>query len=97
MSIFKKKSSMTSEDTTSIAVGRLADDIVCLQVDKENAISSFRRTANELADINKHLGAKIQFFDSIIAMLSEQSKTAKQMVEDNLAVRDKILDIIGGE
>ena len=97
MPIFKKKSHISSEDATSVAIGCLADDIVCLQADKENAISSFRRTANELADINKHLGAKIQFFDSIIAMLSEQSKTAKQMVEDNLAVRDKILDIIGGE
>lgn len=97
MPIFKKKSHISSEDATSLAVNRLADDIVCLQADKENAISSFRRTANELADINDHLSTKIQFFDSIVAMVSEQSKMAKQMVEDNSAVRNKILDIIGGE
>lgn len=74
---------------------RLVNDINCLQTDREDALSSFRMTANNLADINIHLNQKIQFFDGIVEQIAAQSKMAKQMVADNEAVRGKILDIIG--
>lgn len=74
---------------------RLVNDINCLQNDREDALSSFRMTANNLADINNHLNQKIQFFDGIAEQIATQSQMAKQMVSDNEAVRNKILDIIG--
>lgn len=74
---------------------KLVNDINCLQNDREDALSSFRMTANNLADINVHLNEKIQFFDGIVEQIAAQSKMAKQMVADNEAVRGKILDIIG--
>lgn len=90
MPIFKKAHKST-EKITITAMEQLVNDINCLQSDREDALSSFRMTANNLADINIHLNQKIQFFDGIV----EQITTQSQMVADNDAVRNKILDIIG--
>ena len=95
MSIFKKKPHESTENITITAMEKLVNDINCLQNDREDALSSFRMTANNLADINVHLNQKIQFFDDIVEQIAAQSKMAKQMVADNEAVRGKILDIIG--
>lgn len=95
MPIFKKKSHESAENITINAMERLINDIDCLQNDKEDALSSFRMIANNLADINIHLNQKIQFFDGIVELISAKSKMAHQMVADNEAVRGKILDIIG--
>lgn len=95
MPIFKKKPYKSTENITITAMERLINDINCLQNDREDALSSFRMTANNLADINIHLNQKIQFFDGIVEQIAAQSKMAKQMVADNEAVREKILDIIG--
>lgn len=95
MPIFKKKPHKSTENITITAMERLVNDINCLQNDREDALSSFRMTANNLADINIHLNQKIQFFDGIVEQIAAQSKMAKQMVADNEAVRGKILDIIG--
>lgn len=94
MPIFKKFRKST-EIITINAMEKLVSDITCLQNDRENALSSFRRTAENLASINIHLGQKIQFFDGIVEQITAQSQMAKQMVADNDAVRNKILDIIG--
>ena len=95
MPIFKKKPHESTENITTTAMERLVNDINCLQNDREDALSSFRMTANNLADINIHLNQKIQFFDDIVEQIAAQSKMAKQMVAGNEAVRGKILDIIG--
>lgn len=95
MPIFKKKVHKSTEKITITAMEQLVNDINCLQNDREDALSSFRMTANNLADINMHLNQKIQFFDGIVEQITAQSQMAKQMVADNDAVRNKILDIIG--
>lgn len=95
MPIFKKKSHKSTEKITITAMEQLVNDINCLQNDREDALSSFRMTANNLADINIHLNQKIQFFDGVVEQIATQSQMAKQMVSDNEAVRNQILDIIG--
>ena len=93
MPIFKKKPHESTENITITAMEKLVNDINCLQNDREDALSSFRMTANNLADINIHLNQKIQFFDDIVEQIAAQSKMAKQMVADNEAVRGMIATV----
>ncbi len=86
----KTTKAMISQMTT-----RLAGDINTLSTQRENAVSTFRRTANELETINTNLRQNIAEFDELMKFISEQRGSAEQMVSDNERVKGKILEIIG--
>ena len=95
MALFSKKKYLTSTDETTLAINRLADDILVNTQRRENALSSFRRTANELADINEQLTTRKAFYETLTATLTDQKSQTDKMIADNEAVRKKILEIIG--
>lgn len=95
MALFSKKKYLTSTDETTLAINRLADDILVNTQRRENALSSFRRTANELADINEQLTTRKTFYETLTATLTDQKSQTDKMIADNEAGRKKILEIIG--
>ncbi len=86
----KTTKAMISQMTT-----RLAGDIKTLSDRRENAVSTFRRTASDLDTINANLRQNIAEFDDLLKFISDQRGSAEQMVSDNERVRGKILEIIG--
>lgn len=94
---FLTRRNRPADEDATIAINRLADDIVLLTGRREDAISSFRQTANELASVNEQLDARNSFYESVINTIMDQKKQAEQMKADNTHVRSKILEIIGEE
>lgn len=92
--MFSKKT-LTTDQAIALATQSLANDIVGLSEQKEDAISVFRATANQLAAINSTLQIKVGNLNDIAKFIDEQSALANQMIGDNDKVRSKILDIIG--
>ena len=86
----KTTKAMISQMTT-----RLAGYIKTLSDRRENAVSTFRRTASDLDTINENLRQNIAEFDDLLKFISDQRGSAEQMVSDNERVRGKILEIIG--
>ena len=94
---FSKRRACPADEDTTMAINRLADDINILNGRKESAISSFRRTANELGSINEQLSSRNQFYDSLMATVIDQKHQTEKMMSDNEHVCNKILEIIGEE
>ena len=94
---FSKRHARPADEDTTMAINRLADDIIILNSRKESAISSFRRTANELGSINEQLSSRNQFYDSLVEIVIDQKRQTEKMMSDNDNVRKKILEIIGEE
>ena len=86
---------VTTEEAIAVATTHLADDITALSARKDNALSTFRRTANELAAINDGLRIKQGNLQELAAFIQEQENAASKMMADNDAVRSRILEIIG--
>ena len=82
-------------DQAVAAVDRIEEDIEFLRADKEDALSSFRSTADRLDCINQQLCEKTSLCGTLIAQLSRTQDSITQQVSDNEKVRAKILDIIG--
>ena len=99
MSLFKKKEEpvviKTTQEIIDDAVIRLSSDIVKLQDMKECALSSFRSAANNLGGINENLKDKVDKLQSLINFATDKKGEAEKMINDNEAVRQKIIDIIG--
>lgn len=93
----KRRQARPADEDTTMAINRLADDIIVLNGRKESAISSFRRTANELGSINEQLNSRNQFYDSLVEIVANQKRQTEKMMSDNEHVRNKILEIIGEE
>ena len=85
----------TTKVMISQMTARLAGDIKNLSDRRENAVSTFRRTANDLDVINASLRQNIAEFDDLMKFISDQRGSAEQMVSDNERVKGKILEIIG--
>lgn len=66
-----------------------------LNTQKTNALSAFRTTANQLAEINKGLTATAKVSDEMISFLGEYKVNTEKEIADNAAVMQRILDIIG--
>ena len=94
---FHKRRICPADETTTMAVNRLADDILILNERKESAISSFRHTAKELGSINESLNTRRQFYESLMETIEDQKNQTMKMMADNDNVRNKILEIIGEE
>lgn len=85
----------TTEQTIQMATDHLANDIVTLSAKRENALNTFRATANELYDVNTGLQEKVASFEALSQFIAEKRAATEQMIEDNAAVRSRILEIIG--
>lgn len=90
-----KPKPLTPDESMNLAVSRMENDIYLNRLRREDAISSFRRTANELASINEELESRSTFYTSLLDAIEHQKVTTEQMKVDNEAVRAKILEIIG--
>ena len=90
--VFKKE---TTEHVINTATARLSGDIAGLANRRESALSSFRRTANELQSINEGLKVKQGHLRELAAFIEAQEGATEKMMSDNEAVRSRILEIIG--
>lgn len=99
MKLFKTKTEpivvQTTQEMIDAATDRLYSDITKLEVMKNDALSSFRAVANNLGGINENLKDKVDKLESLISFAKEKKGVAEKIINDNDAVRKKILDIIG--
>lgn len=100
MELFCKKTVVSTEPKTTqeiidSAMDRLCADITDLTVMKDNALSSFRVAANNLGGINESLRDKVDKLQTLISFATTEKDSVEKMINDNTAVRNKILDIIG--
>ena len=86
---------LNTEKVVGYTTKRLVNDITELSNKKENALSSFRETAMELGKINESLEDKMTELDELAIFIHTQKAITGKMMEDNKAVRQRILDIIG--
>lgn len=93
--IWRKKKEPTLTEQAVTAIDRLSTEVSDLRDERGLALSSFRETANWLAQINDELGEKAALCGSLIAQLTREQGKISQQCEDNDKVRCKILDIIG--
>ena len=89
-----KKPNFTPQ-AIKFATSRLAGDITSLSAQKEDALSTFRRTAVQLENINNDLRIKMNDLSDLTMFIEEQKCMAAKMMEDNEKVRNRIIDIIG--
>ena len=85
----------TTEEAISAATDRLSSDVKELSIKRDTALSAFRQTATDLDLVNCGLKDRISKFDELAQFIDTQRSTASLMIEDNDAVRKRILDIIG--
>lgn len=85
----------TTDDAINAATDRLASDVKDLSIKRDMALSTFRQAATDLDNVNCGLRAKIAKFDELAQFIDSQRSTASLIIEDNDAVRKRILDIIG--
>ena len=85
-----------TEQAVNLAVGKVTDDIGLLSSRRDCALSVFRSTANELQSVNEGLAQKLSTLNALQDFISGQSDQIKTMMGDNAAVRNRIMEIIGG-
>ena len=85
----------TTEQLIKMSSDKIAGDIQYLSSRREQAVSSFRRAANDLAVINNSLIDKRAALQTLQEFIVAQDEDAAKMIADNESVRAKILDIIG--
>ena len=90
----KKNKKMTGRALNAVT-SRLATDIAALARQKDNALSVFRSTANQLEQINAELSESLENLSVLAAFISEKKTDTEAMIADNTAVRSKIIEIIG--
>ncbi len=85
----------TTESIIKLATTKLSSDINGLSMQKDNALSAFRKTAVELDTINDGLRTKLGNLSELESFIQSQRTSADKMIADNEAIRQRILDIIG--
>lgn len=92
---WRKKKEPTLTEQAVTAADRITGEIADLWGERACALSSFRETANWLAEINSELEEKAALCGSLMAQLTRAQQEISRQCEDNDKVRGKILDIIG--
>ena len=90
----KKKTPTLSEQAVT-ALDRIHAEITDLREERGIALSSFRDTANWLAEINADLTEKHKLCSSLITQMELDRLAIEHQISDNQKVQAKILDIIG--
>lgn len=85
----------TPEAIAKHAVSSLIASNTKLQARKDNAISSFRMAANELAEVNEALAENVSIATQMRDFFIDHGNSLKKAMADNSAVRERILEIIG--
>ena len=91
----KKKKIITTSEALNTVTTKLAEDIDKLSMQKDNAVSAFRNTANQLETINAELCESMDKLAGLARFIEEKSNAAAKMISDNKKVRDKIVELIG--
>ena len=90
-----KVSKMTTAQAISEATARLSGDISSLTAKRDQSVSIFRQTAQNLEAINTELAGSISKMDEMMAFIATQKEAAAKVIADNKHVTEKIYDIIG--
>ena len=89
------RSTNTTKALAEKAMAALSQDSVTFSARKNTALSTFRATVQELNDINIGLDECIANADKMIAFYSAEREAAVKAKDDNAAVAQRILEIIG--
>lgn len=95
MSLFNTQKMQTTEEILNATTERIVNHINEANSMRDSALSSFRNAANQLAFANTKLDEQLNNLANLASFIDEQSSFALKNKEDNEAVRQKILDIIG--
>ena len=93
--MFSTRKIQTTNEMISKATEGLDRDIERLSAQRYMALNAFRQTAYDLAEVNENLHEKVVKLNEIEEFINSQRSAANQMISDNEAVRQRILEIIG--
>lgn len=86
---------MTTAQVMTEAATKLSDEIALLTEERDQSLSIFRQTAQNLEIINTELTGTINKMDEMVAFINTQRDTANKVISDNTHVMERIYDIIG--
>lgn len=89
------KSKMTTAQAMTEATKKLSGDITQLTAKRDQSLSIFRQTAQDLETINTELTDNISKMDEMVAFINTQRDAASKVISDNTHVMERIYDIIG--
>ena len=84
-----------TEKLANSTVEKIKSEFNALENEKNQCLSIFRETANDLQKINEEIDEQRSICAFLISELTEQCKNLEKARSDNDKVRNKILDIIG--
>lgn len=90
-----KKNKMTTAQVLTEATDKLASEITSLTAKRDQSLSIFRQTAQNLDAINTELTGTINKMDEMMAFIADRKEAASKVIADNNQVTAKIYDIIG--
>lgn len=85
---------VSSEESLQNAIGKLNTDVVGLENQKNSILSVFRKTAEDLKDVNSELADRKSTADVMIRQLTNASASIDCQIGDNTKVIDKIEDFL---
>lgn len=85
----------TTKQTAQKTLAKVNSDISFYNKRAEEAVSTFRKTANTLAAVNVGLAQTATDVDALIRSLTEHKNAVHLKIKDNTAVHAKITEIIG--
>lgn len=88
--VFGDTSQLVAKATT-----RLSGDMTNLSASRDNALSSFRATLEEMKAINEETQKVVTELDALQAFISTKKDSALKLISDNEHVSAKITEIIG--
>lgn len=89
------KKKLTTAQVMTEATSKLSAEITQLTAKRDQSLSIFRQTAQNLEAINSDLTDTINKMDEMVAFISTQRDAANKVISDNTHVMDRIYDIIG--
>lgn len=93
--MFSMSKNANMQSVIQTATTKITGDISALSEKRENALSTFRATANELGTINDSLRERQNNLLELANFIQTQTDATGKMIADNEAVRSRILEIIG--
>lgn len=89
------KKKLTTAQVMTEATSKLSADITQLTAKRDQSLSIFRQTAENLEAINTELTGTINKMDEMVAFIGTQRDAANKVISDNTHVMERIYDIIG--
>jgi hypothetical protein len=89
------KKKLTTAQVMTEATSKLSAEITQLTAKRDQSLSIFRQTAQDLETINTELTDNISKMDEMVAFINTQRDAANKVISDNTHVMERIYDIIG--